>query len=83
MASRAETYAERLRQDFAVNAIGSALVTEGFKDLVLKGRAKRVVYVSSLMGSIGVRTDKGHLAYGEGYESYRASKAALNMLAAW
>ena len=62
-----------MAQAFAVNAIGPALVIKHFSDLLpLRERALLAV-LSARVGSIG-DNHKG------GWYSYRASKAALNML---
>ncbi len=57
-----------------VNAMGPVLITQGFVDLLQKGKEPRVISVSSWLGSIGAKTSGGN--YG-----YCASKATLNMLA--
>ena len=57
----------------ATNAVGPTLLAQALKDRVLAGEAKRMVAITSRMGSIA-ETSGGAIAY-------RASKAALN--AAW
>jgi NAD(P)-dependent dehydrogenase (short-subunit alcohol dehydrogenase family) len=56
-----------------VNVIGSMRVTEAALPALERGTAKKVVNMSSKMGSIDENTSGG--AY-----SYRASKCALNMV---
>jgi len=57
---------------FEVNAIGPLLVTRALLPLLRRGKGKRLVQITSLMGSIEDNTSGG--SYG-----YRMSKAALNM----
>lgn len=59
----------------AVNAVGPYRVTRAFLPLLRRGRAPRILFISSRMGSIGDAPSGA--AYG-----YRMSKAALNMLGA-
>jgi NAD(P)-dependent dehydrogenase (short-subunit alcohol dehydrogenase family) len=67
--------AEHLMRDYRVNAVGPALVAKHF--LPLLPRARRAVFaaLSARVGSIG----DNRLG---GWHSYRASKAALNMILA-
>lgn len=58
----------------ATNAVGPTLLAHALKPCVLAGGQKRMVAITSQMGSIGDNTSGGSVAY-------RASKAALN--AAW
>jgi NAD(P)-dependent dehydrogenase (short-subunit alcohol dehydrogenase family) len=58
---------------FDVNTAGPLRVTRALLPLLRRGRDKRLVQITSLMGSIADNTSGG--AYG-----YRLSKAALNML---
>lgn len=62
----------RLEDAYRVNALGALRVTAAFLPLLQKGTGKRIVNVSSLMGSI--EDDGSGGAYG-----YRMSKAALNI----
>lgn len=57
---------------FNVNALGPLRVTRAVLPLVLKSAAKRIVHMTSRMGSIDDNTSGGAYAY-------RMSKAALNM----
>jgi NAD(P)-dependent dehydrogenase (short-subunit alcohol dehydrogenase family) len=79
--SAAKTHAERLRQNIGVNAIGTALVTEAFTPLLLKSSDPRIVYISSILGSITEMAEDGRFAKVPDAESYRVSKAAMNMVA--
>jgi NAD(P)-dependent dehydrogenase (short-subunit alcohol dehydrogenase family) len=69
-----------LRDCLETNTISPAMVTQAFAPLLLKGSNPRVIYVSSALGSISIRTDSKGMAYKEAYKAYRTSKAALNML---
>jgi len=57
---------------FEVNAVGALRVTRALLPLLRKGDGKRVIQITSLMGSIGDNTSGGSYAY-------RLSKAAMNM----
>lgn len=55
-----------------VNTLGPMRVTEAFLDNVARGREKKIVTITSGMGSIADNTSGGAYAY-------RSSKAAVNM----
>ncbi|KIW00977.1 hypothetical protein, variant [Verruconis gallopava] len=74
--------ATQMRCLFAVNTAGQAAVTEAFKPLVQKSDRPRIVFVSSSVGSIGLRCDPSNKSYHGSAIAYRVSKAGLNMLAA-
>jgi len=68
---------ERLDMDdllaaFDVNALGPLRVVRAFLPLLRKGQGRRVIQITSLMGSIEDNSSGGSYAY-------RMSKAALNM----
>jgi NAD(P)-dependent dehydrogenase (short-subunit alcohol dehydrogenase family) len=63
-------YVQRM---LAVNTVGPLKLVETFVDNVAASAQKRIVFVSSRMGSIGSNLSGGH--YG-----YRASKAGLNAI---
>lgn len=67
-----ETDFDKIAFTFDVNSIGPMRVTQALLDNVLMSKQKRVVHISSIMGSIEKNWGG---AYG-----YRASKTALNML---
>lgn len=73
---------ESLRSSLETNAVSPSMVTLAFAPLLQKSGSPRIVYVSSQLGSITLRSDPSNLAYNEDYKVYRTSKAALNMLAA-
>ena len=58
---------------FDVNSLGPLRVTQALLPHLRRGRAKKVVHVTSQMGSLANNAAGG-------YYAYRASKAALNML---
>lgn len=63
---------EEVKRTFDVNALGPIRVTRALMPQILKGATRRVVHITSGMGSIADNSSGG--AYG-----YRMSKAALNM----
>lgn len=65
---------------FATNVIGTAYLTEGLLPLLRKATLPRIVFVTSVMGSLERATDKTTLYYNIDYKAYDASKAAVNML---
>lgn len=65
------TTAEELNKTFVTNVIGPILVIEAFVPLMKKAPTKKIVNISSILGSL---TNN----WGGGL-SYRVSKAALNM----
>ncbi|EGR47419.1 uncharacterized protein TRIREDRAFT_122556 [Trichoderma reesei QM6a] len=81
----------RLRNTLEINTIGPFAVTQAFKPLLKiqpegegeeQPKVKRIIHVSSGLGSIGERLNPKGAYYGLGAPEYRMSKAALNMLAA-
>lgn len=73
---------ELYNKTFTTNIMGPAVLTEGLLPLLRKARhgPPRIVFLSSLMGSLEVSLDKTTLWYNIDYKSYDASKAAINML---
>ena len=65
--------AEHLLRDYRINAVGPALVAKHFLPLLPRDRRAVFAALSARVGSIG----DNRLG---GWHSYRASKAALNML---
>lgn len=88
------TAQEAWTKTYSINVIGAHNVTNAFAPLLLKSSSPRLVFVSSSVGSLGldVSTD---MVYNRplppagkwpkddagGMTTYRASKAAMNMLA--
>jgi len=63
---------QKLIDAFDVNALGALRVTRAMLPLLRKGSGKRVIQMTSLMGSMGDNSSGGSYAY-------RMSKAAMNM----
>ena len=66
---------DRLMDFFDTNALGALRLTEALLPHLRRGQTRKVMQITSLMGSVTDNTSGG--SYG-----YRASKAALNMLIA-
>ncbi|KAL8708472.1 MAG: hypothetical protein Q9220_006629 [cf. Caloplaca sp. 1 TL-2023] len=77
---------KRFRHILETNTIGPVLVTESFLPLLRTSPSspKRIIFVSSSMGSLSQAADPGSHYYksvtGMQFSRYRASKAALNMI---
>lgn len=78
---RSPSLITQLRTTFETNVFAPAVVTEAFLPLLQKSKDARLIYVSSSLGSIALRGDPSRKQLG-GAVAYRASKAALDMLAA-
>jgi NAD(P)-dependent dehydrogenase (short-subunit alcohol dehydrogenase family) len=66
-----ETNFDEIAKTFDVNSLGPMRVTQALLDNLEATEGKKIVHISSIMGSI-----EGNLG---GFYGYRASKAALNM----
>lgn len=68
---------------FTTNVIGAGVLTEGLVPLLYKAKCgpPRIIFVSSIMGSLQGSLDKSTGYYSIDYKVYDASKAAVNMLA--
>ncbi len=71
-----------LRETFETNTFGAAMATEVFVPLLKKSPSPRLIYISSEQGSMTLRLDPEYKWRHVRGDSYRMSKAALNMLAA-
>ncbi|KAF2793349.1 carbonyl reductase [Melanomma pulvis-pyrius CBS 109.77] len=70
------------QETFNTNVFGSASVTEAFVPLLTKSSLPRIVFISSILGSITNQVDpEGGWIHFSGV-TYRCSKAAINMLCA-
>lgn len=67
---------------FSSNVTGAACLTEACLPLLQKSEFPRVIFVSSVMGSITLALDKSTSWYASGFTAYESSKSALNMVAA-
>jgi len=63
-----------------VNVVGPALVTQALLPNLMRGDMKRVVTLSSRLGSIAGGGGSNSGGGGSSYYAYRASKAALNQV---
>ncbi|KAI0971047.1 NAD(P)-binding protein [Xylaria arbuscula] len=83
-----EDEATKMRILYDTNVIGPSRVTDAFRPLLLaqpnKGekKGKRIIHVTSSMGSTASRFVPKFAFYAQEYTAYRCTKAALNMLAA-
>jgi NAD(P)-dependent dehydrogenase (short-subunit alcohol dehydrogenase family) len=67
---------------FNTNVIGTAVLTEKLLPLLRRtGKTPRIVFLSSLLGSLHTATDSSTPFYNAESKAYDASKAAVNMLA--
>lgn len=64
---------ENFANTFLINSTVPYFLTKAMSSLLKKSRSPKAIHVSSLMGSIADNSSGG-------YYSYRASKAALNMI---
>ncbi|KAL2061048.1 hypothetical protein VTL71DRAFT_9100 [Oculimacula yallundae] len=74
---------ERLQAVMDTNVVGTAVVAAAFRPLLLKSPTPYSIYVSSGLGSMTLATNE-EFAWYKGVpngEAYRASKAALDMIA--
>ncbi|KAK6088983.1 short chain dehydrogenase [Seiridium cupressi] len=71
-----------MEKTFAVNVFGAAAVTEAAIPLLQKSTlpSPRIVFMSSRMGSLSVKTDATDRAAMRHFPMYRSSKCALNMV---
>jgi NAD(P)-dependent dehydrogenase (short-subunit alcohol dehydrogenase family) len=78
---------DRLRESLETNVVSSWAVSEAFKPLLLAPPAgfrkeKRIINVTSELGSVTWRNDPNCQHYDVDVSEYRMSKAALNMMTA-
>ena len=73
----------RFQLCMATNVTGPSLVSAAFRSLLLKSQKPYSIYVSSNLGSMTMSADPTSSAYRNmpRWSAYRASKAALNMVA--
>ncbi|KAK5098940.1 hypothetical protein LTR70_000941 [Exophiala xenobiotica] len=71
----------RFTISLTTNVIGPAMLAEAFRPLLLGGDNPYSVYVSSGTGSLSMAADPAGVTYFPNEDAYRASKAALNMVA--
>ncbi|KAH7174808.1 uncharacterized protein B0J16DRAFT_375590 [Fusarium flagelliforme] len=70
------------QKTFTTNVIGTGTLTQTLLPLLRLAKAgpPRIVFVTSLMGSLTKATDKTTMFYSTDYKVYDSSKAAVNML---
>ena len=69
------------RETFETNLFGTVAVTRAFLPLILRSEAGRIVFVSSLLGSVQTHSDPDSYIYNDKFKSlpaYSASKSAIN-----
>lgn len=71
-----------LRRTFETNTYGPMILTEAFEPLLRKSADPGIIYVSTEQGSMTLRLDPTYKFVNIRGDTYRMSKAALNMLAA-
>jgi NAD(P)-dependent dehydrogenase (short-subunit alcohol dehydrogenase family) len=71
-----------LRETFETNVFGPMIITEVFEPLLKKSKSPYIIHVSSEQGSMTLRLDPEYKFKQTRGDTYRMSKAALNMLAA-
>lgn len=70
----------QLERTLQTNVVGPVVLTEALKPLLLKSKNPYSIYVSSGLGSLAMAADPNNPVYAVVATTYRASKAALNML---
>ncbi|RFU27334.1 hypothetical protein B7463_g8992, partial [Scytalidium lignicola] len=73
---------QRMAKTFDVNVFGTAAVTDAFLPLLEKSENPRIVFVSSMAGSLTQSTDFSDPWTKVPMLAYRSSKAAVNMVMA-
>jgi NAD(P)-dependent dehydrogenase (short-subunit alcohol dehydrogenase family) len=66
---------------FETNVFGTVALTEAVLPLLRRSALPRLVFVSSVMGSLAQAKVKDTMFYAVDYRAYDASKAAVNMMA--
>lgn len=82
VSSQASSLTENLEECISTNLFGSARVTEAFLPLLKNSLSARLIFVTSVLGSISARNDPTDPFSQLSVIGYRTSKAALNMLLA-
>ncbi|RGP70904.1 short chain dehydrogenase family [Fusarium sporotrichioides] len=73
---------ELYQKTFATNVIGTGTLTQGLFPLLRQAKTgpPRIIFVTSVMGSLAKAIDESTHYYKIDYKAYDASKAAVNML---
>jgi NAD(P)-dependent dehydrogenase (short-subunit alcohol dehydrogenase family) len=70
---------EQLRESFETNVYGPVILTQALIPLITASQGKKIINVSSELGSITGGSNPNHYTHRNPYTAYRMSKAALNM----
>jgi NAD(P)-dependent dehydrogenase (short-subunit alcohol dehydrogenase family) len=73
---------ETMHKVFDTNIFGPMLLTNALMPLLAKSKTPKIINVSSVLGSISYMNDPSSGPYGVAFHTYRASKAAMNMMSA-
>ncbi|KAL9091477.1 MAG: hypothetical protein Q9165_004863 [Trypethelium subeluteriae] len=74
---------QMFKELFDTNVFGHHIVTENFEPLLARSSHPRIIFVSSILASIGNLTEKQGESANESLPVYRSSKSALNMIMAY
>ncbi|EXA29126.1 hypothetical protein FOVG_19334 [Fusarium oxysporum f. sp. pisi HDV247] len=80
ISGKEEVSRENFHTVFDTNVFSTMLLTQALEHLLRKSRDPRIINVSSVLGSITVRNDHSSPYTQVTGETYRVSKAALNMV---
>ncbi|KAF4451654.1 short chain dehydrogenase [Fusarium austroafricanum] len=72
---------QSIQRTIDTNAIGPFLLIQALEGLLRKSSDARIINVSSVLGSLGLRADLERRGSSVVYDAYRMSKAALGMVA--
>lgn len=73
---------DNLTECYSINVLGSARVTQAFVPLLKASSSARLIFITSVLGSITARSDPDDPFGRIPAMGYRTSKAGLNMLLA-
>jgi len=73
---------EELRTTFETNLFGPVILTQTLIPLIKSSKGRKIINVTSELGSITERVDPDHPTYHTPHTAYRMSKSALNMMTA-
>lgn len=71
---------EQLRESFETNVFGPVILTQTLTPLITASRGRKIINVSSELGSLASGANPKHYTHRNPYTAYRMSKAAMNML---
>jgi NAD(P)-dependent dehydrogenase (short-subunit alcohol dehydrogenase family) len=73
---------EQLRESFETNVYGPVILTQALIPLITASQGKKIINVSSELGSITAGSNPNSYTHRNPYTAYRMTKAALNMFSA-